>query len=916
MREASDVEELSQFRETFRALTGDRPFPWQEDLYAEWFSQGKFPSSCNLPTGLGKTSVVAIWLIALANHPEKLPRRLVYLVNRRTVVDQTTNEVEKLRANLPAAGLIQPLTRLCALRLKDDDAPLAVSTLRGQFADNREWSADPTRPAAIVGTVDMIGSRLLFSGYGVGFKLKPLHAGFLGQDTLLVHDEAHLESAFQKLLLSIGNEQARCREFRPFRVMALTATSREHEEPFELTEEEKKPRDVPNPPTEPVHTVWRRLTAKKGIRFHAAQKDTEKVADRIGELAKQRSASHPGSAVLVFVNSLEDHAIICKALRREQVRVLTGTLRGLERDRMVDPRKETGCPIFARFLKPPGPDSDESERWKITPATGTVYLVCTSAGEVGIDLSADHMICDLTTFERIAQRLGRVNRFGNGKAEIDVVHEASPDKKKENDPMERARWKTLEILRGLPSCDWTDDRQDASPLALQHLNLNEEERRAAFTPDPVVLPTSDILFDSWALTTIRGKLPGRPPVEPYLHGIEDERRAETAVAWRGEVWELRKTFEDVRQLEKCAADLLEDYPLKPHELLRESTFRKNSGVRDALAKLAEGKEDLPVWVQEPDDTVRVTTLGNLPGLSLVSRTVLLPPEAGGLKIDGGRSSGLLDGNEGFQKEYRDLYDVADELWDENGNRRRIRVWDGDPGFDQKTNGLRLIRTIDTDPHAEEEEGEPSDTGHRYWRWYELPKTGDTDGSKAAQKAVTWQVHTDDVLENATQIVRRLRLCEELQNAITLAARFHDLGKKRERFQRILGNMNAAVVLAKSGKRTQALGLQEDYRHEFGSLLDVLDEPEFKNLGDAMKNLVLHLIAAHHGRGRPHFPVGEAFDPEPNGKDPFTTAAEVPRRFARLQRKYGRWGLAYLESLLRAADYAASAAPSAYYEAER
>jgi len=35
------------------------------------------------------------------------------------------------------------------------------------------------------------------------------------------------------------------------------------------------------------------------------------------------------------------------------------------------------------------------------------------------------------------------------------------------------------------------------------------------------------------------------------------------------------------------------------------------------------------------------------------------------------------------------------------------------------------------------------------------------------------------------------------------------------------------------------------------------------------------------------------------------AREVPVRFARLERKYGRWGLAYLESLVRAADAIAS-----------
>jgi CRISPR-associated endonuclease/helicase Cas3 len=77
----------------------------------------------------------------------------------------------------------------------------------------------------------------------------------------------------------------------------------------------------------------------------------------------------------------------------------------------------------------------------------------------------------------------------------------------------------------------------------------------------------------------------------------------------------------------------------------------------------------------------------------------------------------------------------------------------------------------------------------------------------------------------------------------------------------------------------------------------------------MQELVLHLIAAHHGRARPHFPPDEAFDPERPQQIADEMAAKVPQRFARLQRKYGRWGLAYLESLLRAADWAASANPS-------
>jgi CRISPR-associated endonuclease/helicase Cas3 len=84
----------------------------------------------------------------------------------------------------------------------------------------------------------------------------------------------------------------------------------------------------------------------------------------------------------------------------------------------------------------------------------------------------------------------------------------------------------------------------------------------------------------------------------------------------------------------------------------------------------------------------------------------------------------------------------------------------------------------------------------------------------------------------------------------------------------------------------------------------------------MQDLVLHLIAAHHGRARPHFSEDEVFDRECPEADAAEMSREVPRRFARLQRKYGRWGLAYLESLLRAADYAASAEPSSTVGDER
>ena len=88
-----------------------------------------------------------------------------------------------------------------------------------------------------------------------------------------------------------------------------------------------------------------------------------------------------------------------------------------------------------------------------------------------------------------------------------------------------------------------------------------------------------------------------------------------------------------------------------------------------------------------------------------------------------------------------------------------------------------------------------------------------------------------------------------------------------------------------------------YRHELGSLHD----GDFDGVATEQRDIALHVVAAHHGRARPHFPTHERFDPELPDAVVVDIVQQVPLRFDRLQRKYGRWGLAWMESLLRAAD---------------
>ena len=89
----------------------------------------------------------------------------------------------------------------------------------------------------------------------------------------------------------------------------------------------------------------------------------------------------------------------------QRVAVLTGTLRGHERALLTE-----GA-VWRRFT----PEATHP------PDAPSVYLVSTAAGEVGVDLDADHAVMDLATLDSMIQRLGRVNRAGEGDAQVTIV---------------------------------------------------------------------------------------------------------------------------------------------------------------------------------------------------------------------------------------------------------------------------------------------------------------------------------------------------------------------------------------------------------------------------------------------------------------------------------------------------------------
>src|SRR5439155_16168913 len=120
----------------------------------------------------------------------------------------------------------EPIVKQVAQRLCDlagtNQPPLLVRSLRGGAPLEDDWARTPVQPTILCSTVDQVGSRLLFRGYGVSDRMKPVHAGLLGSDCLFLLDEAHLSEPFRQTLA--GLERLRRGDDTPWAVAFMTAT--------------------------------------------------------------------------------------------------------------------------------------------------------------------------------------------------------------------------------------------------------------------------------------------------------------------------------------------------------------------------------------------------------------------------------------------------------------------------------------------------------------------------------------------------------------------------------------------------------------------------------------------------------------------------------------------------------------------
>lgn len=874
------------FVEQFERLTGFSPFAWQTRLYRDWLSRGRLPQACGVPTGLGKTSVMAIWLIAQAAGAY-LPRRLVYVVDRRAVVDQATQFAEMLKEkSSDVLGIPE----------------LPVSTLRGQFADNREWLQNPAAPGIVVGTIDMIGSRLLFSGYGVSSRMRPFHAGLLGADTLVVLDEAHLCPPFEALLASMANDEAlhaaeQAREVvPPFRLLPLSATGREeNEQVFKLRPEEVDRTHQP--------VAHQRFKAEKHLLVHQLDEDANLV-EALVEQAWQRGNEGAPSRVLVFCDRRNDATRVKDALDKrlkkdklpQATELLVGARRVREREALQGWLEQNG------FL------GDASS----APETPT-FLVATSAGEVGVDLDADHLVCDLVAWERMIQRFGRVNRRGGEErsARIDLL--ALTPKEKAGEEEHEIFLSRRASLERLPAVG-TDDARDASPAGIDQVKQEaaddptlREMLHKASTPLPFRPPLTRPVVESWSLTSL-DEHAGRPDIDPWLRGWVDEQ-PQTTVAWRRTLPWRRDANEPL------AADVESHFEAAPIHL-EETLEATTQQVMEVLLKRADEVdteaqkgEPLPRLERAPG-VIALGPTGKFRGAWTITELEQLGRRKadeqrrelnswnGATLVVGARLGGL-SGDGMLDPKAPAHNSTLDGDWDE---ALRVRlgyfpVGPGDAAPDTKY--WKVVSTISVASPESNAEGAAEALRVFVTRGKGASSAGDQAVAATAQ---TLPEHLEWVADEAHRIAEEIGLSAPHAEMLVLAGRAHDLGKARTLWQMAMNAPLAGGPYAKTlgggdGRRLNG------YRHEFGSLRDGEKQGLFADLEPDLQDLAKHLVAAHHGFARP---VISAFDPDAPPEERSETAREAARRFARLQATWGPWGLAWWEALLRAADQRASA----------
>jgi CRISPR-associated endonuclease/helicase Cas3 len=360
--------------------------------------------------------------------------------------------------------------------------------------------------------------------------------------------------------------------------------------------------------------------------------------------------------------------------------------------------------------------------------------------------------------------------------------------------------------------------------------------------------------------------------------------------------------------EKEIEDFFEAAPPHTSEILETETFhvvkwiaaraesvrRQQAAQDDAADEPRLREEDVVAFALDPDAGLRKAF-----GLAELD-----PPDdkkeelsrllAGAMLVLDARLAGLRDGLLDDREAGRSrTADVGQDWLGEGVVGFRVRSIEASAGVPRAQNWRERLRFAS----AVTEDGEAT-------RWLIVEKwrhDAATEEDRSAANPQLLDEHQSWTEQRARRLAKALGLDDVLADVLAIAARLHDEGKRAVRWQRAFHATKDGVYAKTEGPIDYRL--LDGYRHELGSLLRVENDERILKLSEEHRDLVLHLIAAHHGFARPVIGTSGCEERPPSALE--EKAAEIALRFARLQDRWGPWGLAWWEALLRAADQQAS-----------
>lgn len=909
-----------EFGVFFAALNeGHDPFSWQEEVLDHICEHGVWPERINAPTGSGKSSVVDIHLFANAlaavGAAPRVPRRLCVTVGRRALVDSQATRADKILGDLKDAladesgepGILRRVAEaLQSFQTRNDDqrsAPFEVGHIRGELSNRNLPVTDISACAIIAATPDMYGSRALFRGYGSTKAARPRETALLTMDTVMVLDEAHMNRQLLHTTQRIAELQKREVNLGvpTLQVVETTATPSTGDSESTTLGVDIEALDSPND-----KELHRRVYSHKELVLRPIDKwdgkpgnaATVKAAvDAIKDFLAHREVGK-GSEVAHTVGCIVNHvrtAIsikeeLAKDLAEDEVQLLVGRMR----------------PYDLKKLHPDLFTTEGDKSVKVVVATQTL--------EVGIDVDFADLVTELAPASSLAQRFGRVNRLGHrDDSKVVVIEPASGDSVKKDAPPYRAvdlsnAYAWLEALNGAenpsvnPAAMVKNPPVQSSPERLLYLRPEWPDLLEFSRTDenPYDEPDLDLwLHDSLEAETAMGGVIVRDNL-PSNTSAAMEILKTSYFAPRDE-----ETFPANLKILKEILDYQDEHGVKPRKFL----YRQ--GEISLWQDADQGEESSQTLA--PGD-VLILDMGSIPftnqGIAVTQRE--LPSKKDELK-----AVPFLDDDELCVAE---LY-VYEKCADREERFRKYLGLSPDEVAElldsQASDGQKVIAS----ELSTEAEG-----GQEVIAWY-ADVTDDKksiEGSDIAQELaptdpVLLDDHQNDVAERTRQLAENLGLAPEFSEALELAAKYHDEGKRDLRFQQMLGADPDADALAKSGHRSVAeayrarsrSALPRGWRHEQLSALMVAASPE--KVGEH-RDLVLRIIGCSHGHGRFSFAHDAGFLLKegylPEGTDYEALKEQATRLFnvgywdnlmEQTSRTYGPYATAYLEAVERAAD---------------